>query len=237
MVSRKVHTFFSLLLGLKLELKTLSEQGRNSDRRYLHLTLLLSGRIPQARVMRSMDTFLAPSPSILTTLLKPFYLLHVMSAAISFLMVNRQATITPKLFEFHRAIRADPETRDMKVASAGFCWGGKYTVYVAQEKGLVDAGFIAHPSKMAFPTDWDKVQKPLSMAIGDVDLSIKVDMVKDIKVLLEGETKPNGQNEVVILPGAKHGFAIRADLNNKDQVKSAREATAQALAWFAKWLV
>jgi dienelactone hydrolase len=184
-----------------------------------------------------MDTFLAPSPSILTTLLKPFYFLHVMSAAISFLMVNRQSTIIPKLFAFHKAIRADPETKDLKVASAGFCWGGKYTIHVTQEKDLVDAGFIAHPSKMAFPTDWDKVQKPLSMAIGDVDVSIKIDMVKDIKILLEGETKPNGQNEVVILTGAKHGFAIRADPNDEGQVKSAGEATAQALAWFSKWLV
>jgi dienelactone hydrolase len=186
--------------------------------------------------MRSMDTLLAPSRSILTTLLKPFYFLRVVSAAISFFMANRQSTIIPKLFAFHEAIRADPETRDLKVASAGFCWGGKYTIHVAQERDLVDAGFIAHPSNMAFPTDWDKVQKPLSMAIGDVDISIKVGMVKKIKILLE-ETKPYGQNEVVILPGAKHGFAIRADPNDKVQVQSAEEATAQALAWFDKWLV
>lgn len=183
-----------------------------------------------------MDTLLAPSSSILTTLLMPFYLVHVMSAALSFLLFNRQSTIIPKLFAFHKAIRNDPETKDLKVASAGFCWGGKYTIHLAQERDLVHAGFVAHPSKMAFPTDWDSVQKPLSMAIGDVDLSIKIDMVKDIKILLEGETKPDGQNKVVIIPGAKHGFAIRADSNDDGQVKSAGEATAQALAWFAKWL-
>ena len=187
--------------------------------------------------MQSMDIFLAPSPSIFTCMLKPFYLLHVVAAVIPALIVNRPSTIFPKLFAFHKAIREDPETKDLKVASAGFCWGGKYTIHLTQETDLVDAGFTAHPSKMAFPVDWDKVQKPLSVAIGDVDLGIKVDMVKDIKVLLEGETKPQGQNEVVILPGAKHGFAIRADPNDEGQVKSAGEATAQALAWFAKWLV
>jgi dienelactone hydrolase len=77
---------------------------------------------------------------------------------------------------------------------------------------------------MKFPEDWDKVQKPLSVAIGDVDMGIKIKMVNDIKTLLEGESKPNGQNEVVIYPGAKHGFAVRANPKNEEQTKSGAEA-------------
>jgi dienelactone hydrolase len=90
---------------------------------------------------------------------------------------------------------------------------------------------------MKFPQDWDKVKKPLSIAIGDVDMGIKIDMVKDIKILLEGESKPKGQNEVVIYPGAKHGFAVRADPKDDVQTKSAGEALKQAINWFTKWMV
>jgi dienelactone hydrolase len=184
-----------------------------------------------------MESFLAPSPSILTTIVfKPFWLFRVIFAAIPFLVYNGESVIKPKVFKFHEALRADPDTKSLKVGSAGFCWGGKYTTLLAQEYNLIDVGFTAHPSKMKFPDEWDKVQKPLSIAIGDVDAGIKIDMVKDIKTLLEGQTKPKGQNEVVIYPGAKHGFAVRADPKDEAQTKSAGEALKQAIAWFTKWM-
>jgi dienelactone hydrolase len=186
--------------------------------------------------MRAMDNLLAPSPSIFTTIfMKPIWLFQVIAAAVPFLMFNGSSTITPKVFGFHKALREDPATKDLKVGSAGFCWGGQYTTLLCQEDNLVDAGFTAHPSKMKFPDDYDKVQKPLSIAIGDVDLGIKIDMVKNIKTLLE-EMKTQGQNEVVIYPGAKHGFAMRANPAEEGEVKNAGEATTQAISWFAKWL-
>jgi dienelactone hydrolase len=195
-----------------------------------------AGFIPTASGMYVMENLLAPSQSIFTTIFKkPFWLLRVLFAAIPFLIFNRQSTIMPTVFNFHRAVRNDPETKGWKIGSAGFCWGGGYTTLLCQVNDIVDAGFTAHPSKMKFPDDWDKVQKPLSIAIGDVDFGIKVDMVKDIKELLE-EKKQKGQNEVTIMPGAKHGFAVRANPRDETQVKSARVATTQALSWFARWL-
>jgi dienelactone hydrolase len=186
--------------------------------------------------MHAMESFLAPSPSIFTTLFrKPIWLLQVIAAAIPFLLYNGESTVRPKITAFHEALKSDPETKDLKVGSAGFCWGGKYTTLLCQEEGLVTAGFTAHPSKMKFPDDWDKVRKPLSIAIGDVDLGIKIEMVREIKRVLEG--KEDVVNEVVIMPGAKHGFAVRADPKDEGQMKSAEEAKVQALSWFAKWLV
>ena len=187
--------------------------------------------------MHAMESFLAPSPSIFTTVFyKPFWLFKVIVAAVPFLMYNGESVIKPKVFAFHEALHADPETKSLKIGSAGFCWGGKYTILLSQEPNLIDVGFTAHPSKMKFPEDWDKVQKPLSVAIGDVDKGIKIDMVNDIKMLLEGESKPKGQNEVVIYPGAKHGFAVRANPKDEGQTKSGVEAMKQAVAWFGKWM-
>lgn len=197
----------------------------------------MNGFIPSAGAMHAMESLLSPSPSILTTIfLKPLWLFRVIGAAIPFLIYNGDSVIKPRVFNFHEALRSDAETASLKLGSAGFCWGGKYTILLAQQPNLIDVAFTAHPSKMAFPEDWDKVQKPLAVAIGDVDLGIKVEMVRDIKTLLEGETKPKGQNEVVIYEGAKHGFAVRADPKDEKQGKSAEAAFKQAVSWFTKWM-
>ncbi|KAE9368109.1 dienelactone hydrolase family protein [Stipitochalara longipes BDJ] len=178
----------------------------------VYLPNFMNGFIPSAGAMHAMELFLAPSPSIFTTIFnKPFWLL--------------------------RHCGKDPETNTLKIGSAGFCWGGKYTILLSQQPDLIDAAFTAHPSKMKVPEAWDKVQKPLSVAIGDVDTGIKIDMAKDVKTLLEGESKPKGQNEVVIYAGAKHGFAARADRKDEGQTKSAGEAFQQAIAWFTKWMI
>ena len=99
---------------------------------------------------------------------------------------------------------------------------------------MIDAGFTAHPSKMKFPDEYDMVKKPLSIAIGDVDMGINIDMVKKIKTLLE--KKEDVPCEVTIYPGAKHGFAVRADPKDEGQTKSAVGAEKQAISWFTKWL-
>ncbi|CAG8980117.1 hypothetical protein HYALB_00012758 [Hymenoscyphus albidus] len=192
----------------------------------------MNGNIPNSSAMHAMESLLAPSPSIFTTIFyKPFWALRVLMAAIPFLLTNREKEVLPKILSFHQALR---DSTTLPIASAGFCWGGKYTILLAQrtEPALIDCAFTAHPSKMNFPHEYKKVKIPLSIAIGDVDMGIPIEMVKKIKGLLE---EMEG-NEVVVYEGAKHGFAVRADPNDKGQVKSAGEARAQALKWFGRWL-
>lgn len=185
--------------------------------------------------METMDALLGPSPSIATTLFyKPVWAVKFAGAAIPFMARNRDAVVRPRIFDFHRAVRADPATAHLALGSAGYCWGGKYTIHLCQEDGIVDAGFAAHPSKMAFPDDWEKVVKPLAVAIGDVDMVIGIEGVKKIKELLEG--RKDVESEVRVYEGAKHGFAVRADPKDEGQTKSAVESQKQSLDWFGKWL-
>ena len=194
-----------------------------------------SGNAPPGYTAHAMESVLAPAPSIFTTIFyKPVWLTQVVWAAIPFLMKNGEGVVKPRIWKFHEGVRKDPETSALKVGSAGFCWGGKYTTLLCLEDNLIDAGFTAHPSKVKFPEEYEMVKKPLAIAIGDVDMGINIAMVKKIKALLE--KKEDVQCEVTIYPGAKHGFAVRADPKDEGQTKSAAEAEKQAISWFTKWL-
>jgi dienelactone hydrolase len=184
--------------------------------------------------MHAMESFLSPSPSISTTIFyKPLWLIQFVFAAVPFFIKNGDGVIKPRIWKFHEAVRNDPETSGLKLGSAGFCWGGKYTTLLCHEEKMIDVGFTAHPSKMKYPQEWDMVKKPLSIAIGDVDMGINISMVRNIKTLLE--KKEHVECEVTIYPGAKHGFAVRANAKDEGQSKSAVEAEKQAVSWFTKW--
>ncbi len=99
---------------------------------------------------------------------------------------------------------------------------------------LIDCGFTAHPSFLVVPKDIEPVQLPLSVSIGDDDMQMKAPKILETKELLE--VKKKGDHEVVILPGAKHGFAIRTDPADKYQMECAAKAEDQAISWFTKWL-
>ncbi|KAH7317909.1 dienelactone hydrolase [Rhexocercosporidium sp. MPI-PUGE-AT-0058] len=220
----------------------------------------MCGTAPPAWTMQTMDSLLSPSHSLLTTLLKkPIWAVQILLTAIPFLLRNKESIVLPRILSFHRSLHWDPtpETRGLKIGSAGFCWGGKYTILLSHErvedtststvtqppngnrKGvLVDSAFVAHPSKMTFPTDWENIAIPFSMAIGDVDMGIGIEHVRQIQGVLEGEGRGVGKEaEVVVYEGAKHGFAIRADSEDGTQARSAEGAKRQAMRWFGRWLV
>lgn len=57
---------------------------------------------------------------------------------------------------------------------------------------------------------------------------------EQVKEILE--TKGKDTYEMVILPGATHGFATRARPNDKVAVQHGMQATEQAVSWFNEWL-
>ncbi|KAL5332035.1 hypothetical protein ACEPPN_001578 [Leptodophora sp. 'Broadleaf-Isolate-01'] len=216
----------------------------------------MCGTAPPAWTMETMDSLLAPSPSIFTTILKkPIWAIQIISQAIPFLLKNKESIVLPRILSFYRSLRTTPvpETQGLKIASAGFCWGGNYTILLSHDRaedtkpgngnengsgkgGPLDCAFVAHPSKMTFPTDWENIARPFSMAIGDVDMGIGIEHVRQIQGVLEAEGR-SAEAEVVVYEGAKHGFAVRADPGDEGQAKSAEGAKEQALRWFGRWLV
>ena len=129
----------------------------------------------------------------------------------------------------------------MPVGAAGFCWGGKHAIFLthpdsvtAEGKPLVDAAFIAHPSVVTYPHDIAKVARPASLAIGDKDMSVTMEQVAITQKTWEAKTDVD--TEVVVYPGANHGFTVRVDHFNENLLRQCKEAEDQAIVWMTKYL-
>ncbi|OBT91118.1 hypothetical protein VE02_00084 [Pseudogymnoascus sp. 03VT05] len=224
------------IFGWETNNSRLLADSLSQDGDYLvYLPDFMNGTAPPPGTMELMDSLLGPSPSLATTIFyKPIWAVQFASAAIPFMARNRDAVVRPRIYDFHRAVRSDAATAHLGLGSAGYCWGGKYTIHLCQEEGMVDAGFAAHPSKMAFPEDWEKVCRPLSVAIGDVDMVIGIEDVRKIEGLMAG--RKDVESEVRVYEGAKHGFAVRADPRDEGQTRSAVESQRQSLEWFGRFV-
>jgi dienelactone hydrolase len=202
-----------------------------------------------------MDKIMQPSSWLTTILYKPVYAIQTMFYAIPWKMQNPPSVSQPRVFSFFQALRTSPPpfpTENLKIGAAGFCWGGKYTVLLAHNTpssrvqrhiegsssgapgALIDCGYTAHPSYLTVPDDIDAVTLPLSIVVGDNDQALKGPLALQTKEILE--KKKAGNYEVNILPGAKHGFAIRTNPEDQLQMECAEKAELQAIAWFERWL-
>jgi dienelactone hydrolase len=157
-----------------------------------------------------------------------------MVSFVPFLIRNRFGVSMPKVLSFFEAVRLN-EGASLPIGVAGFCWGGKHAVVLAQGglasngKPLVDASFVAHPSLVEIPVDLEKVTKPLSLAAGDQDFVTSVKEVERWRSVVDALTV---DTEVEIYAGAGHGFAIRADPKSERIMEQSDKAEHQAVNWF-----
>lgn len=199
-----------------------------------------------------MDRLLEPS-TWLETFSKPLYVYQAMRIGLPWKNKTAIPITLPRVVAFFQALRtsAPPFATDsLKIGAAGFCWGGKHTVLLAQDspstrvqrhesqakksaepEPLIDCAFTAHPSYIEVPVDIEAITVPISVAIGDKDKVMKASVAEKMKEILDSK---KAGHEVTILPGAKHGFAIRTHPDNKHEMECAEKAEAQAIKWFTK---
>ena len=110
-------------------------------------------------------------------------------------------------------------------------------------KPLIDAAFTAHPSGLAVPGDLEKVKLPLSIAHGTQDMvmsNANAKTIQDVFALKEkdGGVQLQGEKfEIRMIEGAKHGFAVRGNPDDKAELEYAQIGEDQAVTWFQKWLL
>lgn len=119
-----------------------------------------------------------------------------------------------------------------KVGALGFCWGGRYAILAAH--GEVDAAVACHPSLVSVPADFERVTKPLSLAVGDQDSLLDRGTVGQIQDLMAKKTEL--PHELRIYEGQIHGFALRSDWGSDRDKKAMDDCEEQGMDWFNKYL-
>ena len=108
-------------------------------------------------------------------------------------------------------------------------------------KPLIDVGYTAHPSNISIPADIEKVKLPLAIDQGDEDFAMSMTQVKQIQEVFERKNteeradKGKERFEINVVEGAKHGFAVRCDMEKKDEAAQEQIAEDHAVEWFKRW--
>ncbi|KAK0726121.1 Alpha/Beta hydrolase protein [Lasiosphaeris hirsuta] len=181
---------------------------------------------------------------IVRALKRAWALLQVIPALLVFISTCRMSVGTARIRAFLGAVRV-AEPAGAKVGVAGFCWGGYHAVVLTHDvapnrlaggRPLVDCAFSAHPGLLSVPEDVRGVVRPLSVANGDDDEYMGRRKMALLQQVLEGKNREHGAevHEVVVYPGARHGFANRADLDDPLHRECRDKSQDQAVRWFRK---
>lgn len=168
-----------------------------------------------------------------------YYILRVIIGILPSKIYARFSLSMPQVTSFFTALHSNDDATDntLPIGAAGYCWGAKHVVNLAHgqttengKRPLIDAAYVAHPSHLDIPTEIEKVKQPISVAIGDNDMALKMPGVNQLKEILS--KKGDVESEVTIYPGARHGFAVRSNPGDEKEKRQGEEAREQAVHWF-----
>ncbi|OBT71583.1 hypothetical protein VF21_09293 [Pseudogymnoascus sp. 05NY08] len=119
-----------------------------------------------------------------------------------------------------------------KIAGVGYCFGAKYVVRNLKGDGLLDSGYLAHPSFIT-TDEFLAITKPVSIAASEIDSIFTQQHRYDAEKVLIDLKIPF---QINVYGGVDHGFALRADMSVKKNLYAMEDAFKQAVAWFENWL-
>ncbi|KAH9889927.1 alpha/beta-hydrolase [Cubamyces lactineus] len=143
------------------------------------------------------------------------------------------------------ALRASPvaadsdaqQKKEPKIGFVGYCWGGRLAI---TQNHLFDATVAAHPSLVGFPDELEGIKKPFSLAVAEKDNDFGPSKAEETERILKGSLEKRGLREgdveVRVYKGAKHGWTTRANLDVPEEKAARDEAIKQVVDWFEKYL-
>ncbi|KFY81836.1 hypothetical protein V500_11041 [Pseudogymnoascus sp. VKM F-4518 (FW-2643)] len=119
-----------------------------------------------------------------------------------------------------------------KIAGVGYCYGARYVVRNLKGEGLLDSGYLAHPSFVT-TEEFSAITKPVSIAASEIDnIFTRENRYEAEKILVD----LNVPYQINVYGSVDHGFALRADMSVKKNLYAMEDAFKQAVAWFENWL-
>ncbi|KAF5738606.1 hypothetical protein HS088_TW13G01507 [Tripterygium wilfordii] len=142
----------------------------------------------------------------------------------------------------HSTVKAFEETKPLiealkgkgisAIGAAGFCWGAKVVVDLAKTQ-LIQAAVLLHPS-FVDEDDIKGVEVPMAILGAEFDERWPPELLRKFEVILNA--KSGVDSYVKIFFKAAHGWTVRYNSDNEEEVKSAEEAHQNMLDWFAKYV-
>ncbi|EXJ54462.1 hypothetical protein A1O7_09802 [Cladophialophora yegresii CBS 114405] len=219
--------------------------------RVLFPDVVFNGGLP-AYVMEGVEYFTTAPNTVTSVLGKMYTLVTVLPAAIPFMIRGHPRNNYARILKYARAVRAEmPE--EAKLGVCGFCWGAwpstklcaESRVEGAADSGrLIDAQFNGHPSYIVKePTlvaDCIRTYRtPYASAVAELDFQFNAEVAARTEAQLRDSvaSKGDGENgynfEFRVYKGARHGFCVKA---REEDMQNYRDAVAQAVGWFKKYL-
>ncbi|RAK95325.1 dienelactone hydrolase family protein [Aspergillus ibericus CBS 121593] len=118
-----------------------------------------------------------------------------------------------------------------RIGAVGYCYGGKYVVRYLKP-GLVDVGFMAHPVDVQ-ADELKGIQGPLSIAAAVSDFLFPTEKRRESEDILAEVGQPY---QLSLYSHVEHGYAVRCNLEVKQQRVAKEHSFAQAVSWFHQYL-
>mmetsp|Transcript_12414 Transcript_12414/g.20160 ORF Transcript_12414/g.20160 Transcript_12414/m.20160 type:complete len:142 (-) Transcript_12414:685-1110(-) len=132
-----------------------------------------------------------------------------------------------------KRVISDLKAKGIKhIGCIGYCWGGRLSMLFGCTDD-VSAYVAAHPSKVAFPADIEKISKPGLYLCAEVDGLFNDELREKTKAYLSSHGK---SAEFVFYPGTSHGFAVRGNSQDETVRKAREDACHKAADFFKKHL-
>lgn len=129
-----------------------------------------------------------------------------------------------------QVLKARPEVDAARIAVVGYCFGGMAAI----ESALMAAdikGVVTFHAALVFPTlsaDAANIKVPLLIHHGDADKFVPE---KDVKALKTQLDKAKVKYQLVVHPGATHGFTLKSNVGHEEHFGMKYDARADLASW------